>query len=182
MVKKQKNEIWKEVPGTNGKYKVSSLGRVIGAYGKIISPVANAKGYLRVKIWESSGNCYTKVVHRLVAELFIPNPENKPQVNHKDGDKSNNAVGNLEWCSQSENMIHRYRVLGIKMPYKDGKKVRCIETDKEYPSIKDASRDTDIQCSSISAVCNKRCTRCFRMGKMKEYEMKTAGGFHWEFV
>lgn len=69
-------------------------------------PVMSEKGYLLVKLYEKTGVAYKRRVHRLVAETFIPNPDNKPQVNHKDGVKVNNHVLNLEWVTNEENYIH----------------------------------------------------------------------------
>lgn len=166
MGKRNKKELWRRIGGTN--YMVSSLGRVLGRYGNIVKSLPNQKGYMRIKIWYGP-RCKAMAVHRLVAEAFIPNPDNKPQVNHINGDKNNNCVDNLEWCTQSENMLHRYRKLGVRQPYRDGKKVKCIETGEVYKSIREASRRTSIQCSSISAVC-------------RNYKIKTAGGLHWMFV
>lgn len=76
--------------------------------GKILKGRLDKNGYLLVNLYKDRQS-YTRKVHRLVAEAFIPNPDNKTQVNHKDGNKSNNHVINLEWSTQSENMRHAYR-------------------------------------------------------------------------
>lgn len=97
-------EEWREITGTNGIYSVSNMGRVKKG-NKIIAQTPNQRGYLRVQISYPHG-CKCKRVHRLVAEAFIENPENKPEVNHKDGDHQNNAVENLEWVTSEENIQH----------------------------------------------------------------------------
>ena len=107
-------EIWKDIKGFEGSYQVSDLGNVrslprLVEYkshcqihkGRILKPQLNSKGYLRVRIGGKSW-----FVHRLVAEAFIENPDNKAQVNHKDGCKQNNAANNLEWNSNLENRKH----------------------------------------------------------------------------
>jgi hypothetical protein len=92
--------MWKIIEGTN--YEVSSIGNVRNMKtGKVLKGGITPKGYKRVQLYDKK-----VFIHRLVAEAFIPNPENKPQVNHKDGDKSNNFVDNLEWCTNTENMKH----------------------------------------------------------------------------
>jgi hypothetical protein len=119
------NEIWKDIEGYEGVYKVSNLGRVKSLMRvkyvreKILKPVINNNGYLRIFICgkPKNRNC---AIHRLVAKAFIPNPENKPQVNHKDGDKSNNKIENLEWCNGSENVCHAFEN-GLRVAIK-GKK------------------------------------------------------------
>lgn len=97
---------WKEIPFTDGEYTVSSIGEVKTAKtGRILKPVIDARGYERVCLFKTNRDKRYKV-HRLVATAFIPNPDGKPQVNHKDGDKRNNCVENLEWVTNDENMRH----------------------------------------------------------------------------
>jgi hypothetical protein len=108
-------EIWKDIPEWEGLYQVSNLGRVKSLRKRIIlKPLKLRKGYLGVEFRESNKRKHFRV-HRLVALVFIPNPENKPEVNHKDGIKSNNHVDNLEWCTASENVQHAYDT-GLKKP------------------------------------------------------------------
>lgn len=100
-------EIWKEVEGYSGKYQVSSWGRVRNAEsGAILKPYKNRKGYLKVGLLKSGKSADKHRVHRLVAKAFIENPYNLPQVNHKDGNKENNSVTNLEWVSDEINRKH----------------------------------------------------------------------------
>lgn len=109
-------EIWKTVQGYENKYEVSNLGRVkslerIDRYNrkieeKILAPRKHTGGYLRVQL--SRKDFY---IHRLVAQAFIPNLENKKYINHIDGNKTNNKVENLEWCTANENMKHAYYIL-----------------------------------------------------------------------
>ena len=94
------------IHGYNGKYKIDDLGRVYSEF-KIITPYDNGHGYLAVKLWKN-GKCKQHYIHRLVAETFIPNPNNYPEINHIDGDKRNNAVSNLEWCNRKMNVQHSY--------------------------------------------------------------------------
>ena len=99
-------EIWKDIEGFKGRYQVSSWGRVRNAITKcIIKPYKNEKGYLKVGLTQN-GKCLKFRVNRLVAQAFIPNPYNLPQVNHKDGNKANNSFTNLEWITNKDNTIH----------------------------------------------------------------------------
>ena len=109
-------------------------------------------------------------IHRLVANAFIPNPENKPQINHIDGDKHNNSVTNLEWCTPKENSRHRDLVIW-KGEHRGGKKkkpVVCVETGEKFDSIKSAARAYKTGASEIRAAIRQ------------SYGHKTAGGFHWK--
>lgn len=88
---------------------VSNTGNVIVADTNIPARIMdNGHGYKQVQIMRK-GKRYTRYVHRLVAECFLPNPENLPEINHKNGDKSNNSVDNLEWCNHADNLLHAYR-------------------------------------------------------------------------
>lgn len=100
-------EIWKEIINYENKYWVSNLGRIKSNYsgGKIISFQKNEDGYFKVSLYKK-GKTKSFLVHRLVALHFIPNPRGVNTINHIDGNKENNCVDNLEWCTQKENMIH----------------------------------------------------------------------------
>jgi hypothetical protein len=106
-------EIWKDIEGYEGRYEISNLGNIRSPRrpnGKK-SRIGGA-GYLYITLW--NGKKYNLLtVHRLVAKAFIDNPENKPFVNHIDGDKTNASADNLEWCTQSENSKHAIEVLGV---------------------------------------------------------------------
>jgi len=122
-------EEWKDISEFEG-YEVSNFGNIrsinrtcVGrpgvTKGKLLKPFINRRGYLEVNLFENSKST-PKIIHRLVAKAFIPNLENKPQVNHIDGNKLNNRVDNLEWMSNSENQKHAYS-LGLQ-PTKAGEK------------------------------------------------------------
>lgn len=134
-------EEWRDVVGFEGLYQVSNLGRVKGldrlvdtninnvdkriSKGKLLKPQFNNKGYKRVNLCKN-GTFKSVFVHRLVAEAFIPNPNNYPVVNHKDENKQNNCVENLEWCTQKYNMNWN----GVMK--KVGLKLRKTEEEKKY--------------------------------------------------
>lgn len=119
-------EDWRDVQGYEDAYQVSSLGRartktrLVSCHkkhlrtikGKMLKPIAKQTGYIQLGL-SKNGKIECGLMHRLVAQAFIPNPENKPQVNHIDGNPANNHVSNLEWCTVSENGLHAYRTLGV---------------------------------------------------------------------
>lgn len=101
-------EVWKDIKGYEGLYEVSNLGYVRRKSNKKdLKPWHNYKGYMKVALCKN-GEKYEKFIHRLVAETFINNPDNLPQVNHINGNKDHNYVENLEWCTCKENIKHSY--------------------------------------------------------------------------
>lgn len=159
------NETWKSISGYEGLYEISNTGEVKSLISeKLLRPWMHKKGYLEVKLVKDRQHKTFKV-HRLVAEAFIPNTENKEQVNHIDGNKQNNCVENLEWCDDFENRTHAHKnglrkmeeIIEIEMLSIDGDYI-----DK-FQSISEASRKTGINIGNISRCCNGGC--------------KTAGGY-----
>ena len=146
-------EIWKDIKGFEGKYKISNLGRVYSIKNNIILKQGyDGKKYSTVSLYNKKQFHFK--IHRLVAEAFIPNPDNLPQINHIDGNKQNNCVDNLEWCTCSHNIKEAYR-LGLMTPdnhkgiFKKGHHLtstkRILQYDlnnnfiKEWSSITEAS-------------------------------------------
>lgn len=182
--KEENKEVWKPIPGYEGLYEVSNKGRVksikkvivdsIGRKRTIHERIRKAtqtnKGYLRVMLCDSKGNNKLLRVHRLVAEAFIPNPENKPQVNHKDEDKTNNHVENLEWMTAKENLNFgtrnarsaKSRSKPVAQYTKDGKLVKI------WQSTREAGRELNISNGNISSVARGM--------------HKTCCGFVWKYV
>lgn len=168
-------EIWKDVVGFEGLYKVSNTGKLKSLdrkdslghniRGKQISTKKNNRGYVQVHLTKD-GKCHMKLMHRLVAEAFIENKNNLPQVNHKDEDKDNNTVENLEWCTNLYNRRygtgyarscdkHDYKAIALT----NSKKVKQFSKDgsliAEYISISAARRATGVSDSCIRKCCNK---------------------------
>ena len=135
-------EIWKDIKGYEGKYQISNLGKVKSLIGnsKILKPEIRA-GYYSIQLCKN-GKCTHKRIHRLVAEAFIPNPNNLPMINHKDENKLNNNVDNLEWCDNTYNS-----------QYPNDLSVYCFDLDKYFRSASEASVHTGVCRTSILKVC-----------------------------
>ena len=141
-----KNELWRPVKEYDSLYEVSNFGRIrslprngtINAV-RIIKLNPKKSGYINATLTKNNSK-KTFRVHRLVAEAFIPNPKNKKQVNHIDGDKSNNSVDNLERATPSENIKHKFDSLGYKVTRHGMTPVICVETGERFDSIKAAER------------------------------------------
>lgn len=151
---------WKKIKGFD--YLVSDKGDLISINEQIrLRPFKKRNGYIAVSM---SSNSVKKqyLVHRLVAAAFLPNPENKPHVNHKDGDKSNNHVSNLEWCTPSENEYHSYRVLNKKPPkhlsgasHHSARIVLNTQTGVFYETIAEAAISINMNRYKLSAMLSE---------------------------
>ncbi len=162
-------EIWKEssIPG----YFISTLGRVRGRSNKIIkSYITN--NYLQVVVRLEGRGSKVKVlkIHREVAKAFIPNPNNLPQINHKDGNKLNNIVNNLEWCTNKENTIHAYKT-GLAKPIKGSDNIQSKLTIKEVTYIRKhyIPRDFNFGCRALARKFNVSHTVIHEVVKNKAY-------------
>lgn len=181
-------EIWKDIIGYENLYQVSNLGNIrslcFGARNKRKSNTIRMLkigytnvGYSKVELYKD-GISKIKYVHRLVAETFIPNPDNKPEVNHINGDKTNNSIDNLEWVTSSENKRHALNT-GLKKPVAglrgknnpSSKPIDQYTTDgifvKHWDSIADAASFLNIRHTCISLCLT---------GKIK-----TSHGYIWKY-
>ena len=156
-------EHWKEIACYEGLYEVSNLGRVkslLHGKDKILKPWKTHGGYLQVCL-SKDGKVKHTLVHRLVADSFIPNPNNLETVNHKDEVKTNNVASNLEWMTRGDNIIYSK---ACKVQMFDKQTGELLAT---FPSTMEAERVTRIYQGNISSCCN---------GKRK-----SAGGYIWRY-
>lgn len=173
------NEIWRPVKGYEGLYEVSNLGRVRSlartckSRGGCRKPIKErvlcsevTAGYVRVNL-SMDGYMRHYLVHRLVAEAFIPNPENLPMINHINEDKTDNRVENLEWCTASYNINYGECVIKIKKNQPHKRPVCQYDKDwvllAEYQSLHEAGKLSGVRWQDISACC------CGRQNTAKGY-------------
>ena len=165
-------EEWKDIPKYNGRYQISNLGRVrsyVHSKWKMMRTTKNGAGYLIVGL-TYHGKTKLFLVHRLVAESFVPNPNNYPIVNHKDENKSNPIYSNLEWCTYIYNHNYIYDT-NRKREYPYGRKIYQYTKDmkiiKTWDSIREASRMLNIHPYCISLCCRNK--------------LSTSGGYIWRY-
>jgi len=175
------SEIWKDIVGYEGKYQISSLGNIRslryngGNHIRNLVPNDNGHGYLSIALCDGEGKRKLFYIHRLVADAFLDNTDNLPQVNHLDHDRKNNSVDNLEWCSVRDNLLygttHSRSVETLRATYPSRKAVAQYDSlgnlVEIYGSAREAARKTGLNSSSISRCCNNK--------------MKTTGGYGFAF-
>ena len=158
-------EVWKDIEGYEGLYQVSSWGRVKNSRsGTVLKGGETRNGYLQVDL-SKYGKRKLYYVHRLVVQSFIPNPEDKPEVNHIDENNQNNRVENLEWCTRTENLNYGTRTL--RMSKTQSIPIICIETGIEYYGISECAREMGLHQQHITSVLKGR--------------RKTTGGFTFKY-
>ena len=148
---------------------------LINEYGDLISFRKNEPHLMKKHLYDIGYHYYSiqinrknkKIkVHRVVAKTFLDEKPGKDMVNHKDGDKTNNYYRNLEWCTNSENLIHAFRVLKVEHGGKEKKRVVCVETGEKFDSVSEAAIAKGTFRSAIKKVIDGR--------------QKTAGGYKWQ--
>lgn len=156
-------EVWKDIDGYEGLYAISSLGNVKSFYSsiiKILKPMDNGNGYKFVML-HKNGQYKAMLIHRLVANAFIPNPNCLSEVNHKDEVRTNNCVDNLEWCTHEYNNNYGNRNKRLSKSHKNHEKLsqKIYSVDENdnveyFPSLREAERVTGIPHQNISNAIN----------------------------
>lgn len=157
-------EVWKAL-APFPKYEVSNFGKVRVTETRKLLKGSISRGYIRYDLCVN-GKRIVRLGHRLVAETFLPVIDGKDFVNHIDGNKANNVLTNLEWCTPSENMQHASKVLGMSSVNK--RAVKCIESGKVFSSAYEAEKVLGIPNSCINRCCNG--------------VRKSTNGLHFEFA
>lgn len=156
----------RDIRGYEGLYAITSCGKVWSyKRQKFLKQGKKADGYYRVCLCKNGEKKYY-YIHRLVAEAYLPNPDNKPQVNHKDENKEHNWVSNLEWMTAKEN--NNYGTRTIRAATSKRVRVYCEELNLTFSSIKEAAQQTGINPGNICSCC---CGR-----------RNIAGGYHWHYL
>lgn len=176
-------EIWKDIIDFEGLYQISNYGRVKSLTNKsnhnkeiIMKQKINNKGYMQLTLCKNSKQI-TKRVHRLVAEAFIPNPNNLPQVNHIDENKLNNNVNNLEWCNNSYNQLHANR-LGLNKRRLERVKEVCNKPVIQYSlNGRKITKYKSLREASDKTGCSYKSMSLCALGKVK-----TCGGYIWKYL
>lgn len=186
-------EIWKDIEGYEGSYQVSNLGRVRSltrkvktfngfrlTKGKLLKPLKTNRNYFRVDLKRNQKDKYVSV-HRLVAEAFLPNPNNLPEVNHKDSNPSNNNVKNLEWCTQSHNIKYAYKYGNAKptkgcfqkgnIPY-NRRKINQYSKNGEYLNTFNSVKEAGLYVNTVPSNINNCLSG----------NAKTAKGYIWKYA
>lgn len=151
----------KPIKGYEGLYSITEDGRVYSErQKKFMRPFTTKKGYLRITLQKD--RIYKNyLIHRLVAEAFLENPNNLPIINHKDENKQNNCIDNLEYCTNEYNIT-----------YSKGKSVYCVELDKTFSSINAAAKEIGVSAGSLSACLKRNNGKCIYTKLHFEYVSK----------
>lgn len=154
-------EIWKDIEGYEGLYQVSNMGRVRSLRKNIILRQSITNGYEKAALYKNKKGYKYFLIHRLVANAFIPNPDNLPQVNHKDENKLNNCVDNLEWCTQEYNINYGTGIARRTQLFNTNGKLSKPVLQytlegifiKEWKSTMDVQRNLGFEHANISRCC-----------------------------
>lgn len=193
----QTEEIWKDIPGYSGRYQASNLGRirstdrtilkkdgVTESYkGKILKPFMSTGGYLYITIAKELNKFCPRRLHRVIAETFIPNPNNLPQVNHINENRTDNRVSNLEWCTNSYNTNYGHCIEKSAMARMNhsslSKEINQYDLNgnylNSYPSAAEAARALNLNSKTAGCRIGQCCRHLFKTGN-------SAYGYLWEFA